>query len=148
LVERFAQRLETDGLLMTLHLTIKFLTGISLINVYNAIIFREHKIVTSCDIETPLPHSTELPHPIGIVVGDDVEIGSNVRIRQNVTLGRRSPDESEGYPNIADNVSIGAGSVVLGDIDLGEGCIVGANSVVLKDVSAQSTVVGAPAVET
>lgn len=130
---------------MTLHLTLRYITGINLINVYNAIRFREHKIITSCDIETLLPRSTCLPHPVGIVVGHGADVGSNVTIRQNVTLGRPIPDDSAGYPNVSDDVSIGAGSVILGDVELGEGCVVGANSVVLDDVSAHSTVVGAPA---
>jgi serine acetyltransferase len=147
LLKRFVQRLRSDGILMTVHLTLKFVTGINVINLYNAIIFREHKIATSCDISTRLPRSTRLPHPVGIVVGHGVEVGSNVLIRQNVTIGRREPESSAGYPNIADDVSIGAGSVILGEIDLDEGCVVGANSVVLEDVSANSTVVGAPAVE-
>lgn len=132
---------------MALHLTLISLIGINLINLYNAFLFREHKIATSCDISIRLPRSTTLPHPVGIVIGHDVDIGSNVRIQQNVTLGRRSPDPSEGYPTLADDVRIGAGAVVLGDIELGQGCIVGANSVVLDDVNPHTTVVGAPAVE-
>lgn len=147
ILNRFMKRTRSDGLLMALHLTVKNLTGINVINLYNAAIFREHKIVTSCDISTPLPPSTTLPHPVGIVVGHEVEVGANVRIQQNVTLGRRNPDPSEGYPTLADGVSVGAGAVVLGDIDLAEGCVVGANSVVLDDVAASSTVVGAPASE-
>lgn len=147
LLQRFIQRKKSDGLPMALHLTLKSVTGINLINLYNAVIFREHKIATSCEISIPLPPSTSLPHPVGIVVGHDVTIGSNARIQQNVTLGRPNPDPAAGYPTIADDVSIGAGSVVLGNIHLAEGCTVGANSVVLEDVAAHSTVVGAPATE-
>lgn len=148
LVRRFVRRLRSDGLFRTLQLTLQFTLGINLINLYNAVIFREHKIATSCDISIRLPRSTILPHPVGIVIGHDVDVGRNVRIQQNVTLGRRAPDPDEGYPHIGDDVRIGAGSVVLGDIELAEGCVVGANSVVLEDVSAHSTVVGAPATET
>lgn len=147
LLKRFIRRLRLDGLLMTLHLTLKHVVGINLINLYNALIFREYKIATSCDISTPLPRSTTLPHPVGIVIGHEVEVGQNVRIQQNVTIGREEPDPAAGYPNVADDVRIGAGSAVLGDIELAEGCVVGANSVVLEDVSAHSTVVGVPAVE-
>lgn len=145
LVSRFIQRSQSDGLLMALHLSARTLLGINLINLYNAVIFREHKIFTSCDISTPLPTGTTLPHPVGIVIGHEVKVGSNVRIQQNVTLGRRKPDPSEGYPTVGNDVSVGAGAVVLGDINLGRGCTVGANSVVLDDVSANSTVVGVPA---
>ena len=148
ILNRFIERTRSDGLLMALHLTVKTLTGINVINLYNAVIFREHKIFTSCDISILLPPSTTLPHPVGIVIGHEVEVGSNVRIQQNVTLGRRKPDPSEGYPTLADGVSIGAGAVVMGDINLDEECVVGANSVVVDDVAAGSTVVGAPANET
>jgi serine acetyltransferase len=147
LLQRFIRRLRSDGLFMTLHLTLKSAIGINLINLYNAVIFREHKIATSCDISIRLPRNTTLPHPVGIVIGHDVNIGQNVRIQQNITIGRREPDPAAGYPNIADDVRIGAGAVVLGDIDLAEGCVIGANSVVFEDVSAHSTVVGAPATE-
>lgn len=147
LVRRFLNRLESDGVLMTLHLTAKFLIGINVINMYNAIVFREYTIATSCDISTCLPRDTELPHPVGIVIGHDVEIGSNVLIRQNVTIGRSKPNPDAGYPVIANNASIGAGTVVIGDIDLGESCTTGANSVVIDDVAPHTTVVGVPAEE-
>lgn len=146
--ERVIRRLGTDGPLFTFHLIMKSVLGINLINLYNAIVFQEHKIFTACDISTQLPQSTQLPHPVGVVIGHDVEIGENVRIQQNVTLGRPEPETEAGYPDIADNVRIGAGAVVLGNIKLEEGCVVGANSVVVEDVSAGSTVVGAPASET
>lgn len=147
LLKKLLRRLKHDGPLITLHVIFKFTLGINLINLYNAIIFREHKIATSCDICTPLPRSTQLPHPVGIVIGHDVNVGTNVRIQQNVTIGRREPKPSEGYPNIGDGVRIGAGSVVLGDINLARGCVVGANSVVLDNVSTDATVVGVPATE-
>lgn len=147
LLTRFITRLRSDGILLTVLVTVKYLIGINIVNLYNALRFRKHKILMSCDIETRLPRDTELPHPVGIVVGHGVEVGSNVLIRQNVTIGRSEPERSAGYPKIADNVSIGAGSVILGDIELGEGCVIGANSVVLDDVRANSTVAGAPAKE-
>lgn len=132
---------------MAIYLTVKFLTGLNFINLYNAFVFREYTIATSCDISTCLPRSTELPHPVGVVIGHDVDIGSNVLIRQNVTVGRSEPDPDAGYPTISDNVSIGAGTVILGDVDLGEGCTTGANSVVVDDVAPHTTVVGVPAEE-
>ena len=147
LVGRFLTRLRSDGIFMSIHLTINFLVGVNFINLYNALVLREYTIATSCDISTCLPRNTELPHPVGIVIGHDVDVGSNVRVRQNVTIGRSEPDPDAGYPTIADNVSIGAGTVILGDVDLGEGCTTGANSVVVDDVPPQTTVVGVPAEE-
>ncbi|WP_275039694.1 serine O-acetyltransferase [Halorubrum distributum] len=133
--------------MMTFHLTFRHFTGINIINLYNAIRFREHKIVTSCDISTVLPRSTSLPHPIGIVIGHDAEVGENVCIRHHVTLGRSVPEQSAGYPTVNDGVVIGTGTTVLGDITIGENASIGANSVVLDDVPPGSTVVGSPATE-
>jgi serine acetyltransferase len=147
LIGRFLTRIRSDGILIAINLTVKFLTGLNFINLYNAFVFREYTIATSCDISTCLPRSTELPHPVGVVIGHDVDIGSNVLIRQNVTVGRSEPDPDAGYPTISDNVSIGAGTVILGDVDLGEGCTTGANSVVVDDVAPHTTVVGVPAEE-
>lgn len=147
LVKRFLQRWQKDGLFLAIHLVIDYSLGINLINVYNALIFREHKIITSCDIETVLPRSTTLPHPVGIVIGHDVDVGEDVRIQQNVTLGRTKPEPEEGYPIIREGARIGAGAVVVGDVELAEGCVVGGNAVVLDDVNSNTTVVGAPATE-
>lgn len=145
LVKRFLRRWQRDGLLVAIHLMVDFVFGINIINVYNAVVFREHKIITSCDIETKLPRSTTLPHPVGIVIGHDVDIGENVRIQQNVTLGRAKPEPEEGYPTIKEDVKIGAGAVVVGDVELAKGCVVGGNAVVVDDVGSNTTVVGAPA---
>lgn len=147
LISRFINRLRDDGLLLTLCLALRYLIGINLINLYNTLRFREHRISTSCDISIVLPKSTQLPHPLGIVIGHDVEVGSNVRIQQHVTLGRPVPRQSAGYPTIGDNVVIGTGATVLGDITIEEGATIGANSVVLYDVPADTTVVGVPAKE-
>lgn len=79
---------------------------------------------------------------LGIVLQRRVVIGSNVLISQNVTIGGRG---SYGVPIIGDNVYIGAGAKILGDIKIGNGAKIGANAVVIKDVPANSTAVGVPA---
>jgi len=147
LLNRFISRLRSDGLFLTLHLTLGYLTGVNLINFYNALRFREHRIITSCDLSILLPRSTQLPHPIGIVIGHDAKVGANVRIQQHVTLGRPVPEELAGYPTVQDDVVIGTGATILGDITIGEGATIGANSVVLDDVAPGSTVAGTPATE-
>jgi serine O-acetyltransferase len=147
LIDKFVTRIESDGWLLTLLLTVRYLTGINPINLYNALRFREHRIITSCDLSVLLPRSTQLPHPIGIVIGHDAEVGANVRIQQHVTLGRPVPEELAGYPTVQDDVVIGASATVLGDITIGEGATIGANSVVLDDVAPSSTVAGTPATE-
>lgn len=93
------------------------------------------------------PPSLSLKHPVGIVIGKGVTIGERVTIYQNVTIGgARSGDGGTGnYPVIGDDTVLFAGSVIIGNVKIGKGCIIGANSVVTKDVSDGCTVAGAPA---
>lgn len=73
-------------------------------------------------------------------------IGDNTQIWQNVTLGAGKADVYEdAFPTIGKNVKIYTGSVVIGNITVGDGAVVGANSVVTHDVPPNAVVVGAPA---
>lgn len=89
-----------------------------------------------------------LPHPSGVVIGRGVRVGSGVTILQHVTLGERRADGQgdHAYPHVADDVLIGAGSIVLGEVTLGSGSRVAAGSLVLHSVGAGMTAVGSPAV--
>jgi len=80
-----------------------------------------------------------LPHPTGIVIGEGAVIGSNVTIYQHVTIGRRRSD-TPSYPNIGDRVTIYAGAVIVGGIDIGPRSAIGANCVVMNDVADDSVV--------
>lgn len=80
---------------------------------------------------------------IAVVINKDAVIGNNVLIRAHVTIGKKEPDS--GAPKIGDNVVIGDGAKVIGDITVGAGVIIGANAVVIKDVAENSIVVGIPA---
>ena len=80
-------------------------------------------------------------HPIGIVIGERVVIGKNLTIFQNVTIGQKNGL----YPTIGDNVTIYPGSVVIGNIKIGNNVVIGANSVVTKDIPDNTVVAGAPA---
>jgi serine O-acetyltransferase len=71
-------------------------------------------------------------------------IGENCTIIQGVTIGSLGLGK-QGAPNIGDNVFIGAGAKVLGDIKIGNNVRIGANAVVIKDVEDNATVVGVPA---
>jgi len=72
-------------------------------------------------------------------------IGDDVLIYQQVTLGGVSTSRGKRHPTVENNVVIGAGAKVLGNITLGEYSKVGANSVVVKDLPARATAVGIPA---
>ena len=71
-------------------------------------------------------------------------IGDDVTLYQGVTLGGTGKETGKRHPTIGNNVVIGAGAKVLGNITVGENCRIGAGSVVLRDVPDNSTVVGVP----
>lgn len=85
-----------------------------------------------------------IDHGMGVVIGETCEIGDNVTIYQGVTLGGTGKEKGKRHPTIKDNVLIATGAKVLGSITIGENSKVGAGSVVLRDVPANSTVVGIP----
>lgn len=106
------------------------------------------RIIYACDISFKIQvgKNLRLPHQgLGVVIGPDVVIGDNVTIYQNVTLGAKDNGEQYSAPQIADNVTIGAGSIILGGIKIGSNVKIGANSVVLNDVPANCVVAGVPA---
>lgn len=85
-----------------------------------------------------------IDHGMGVVIGETCEIGDNVTVYQGVTLGGTGKEKGKRHPTIKDNVLIATGARVLGSIVIGENSKVGAGSVVLKNVPANSTVVGIP----
>ncbi len=85
-----------------------------------------------------------IDHGTGVVIGGTAIVGRDVTIYQGVTLGGTSLQRKKRHPTICDNVTVGSGAAVLGDITIGENVKIGANSVVVKDVPPNSTVVGIP----
>ena len=86
-----------------------------------------------------------IDHGTGIVIGETTIIKDNVTIYHGVTLGGTGKDTGKRHPTIMNNVMIGAGAKVLGNITIGSNSKIGANAVVLKNVLPNSTVVGIPA---
>jgi serine O-acetyltransferase len=85
-----------------------------------------------------------IDHAVGVVIGETTIIGDNVSIFQGVTLGGVSTSQGKRHPTIGNNVTIGAGAKVLGNITIGDNVKIGAGSVVIRDVPPDSTVVGVP----
>jgi len=84
-----------------------------------------------------------LPHGWnGIVIHEEAVIGINVTIFHQVTIGKNPG--SHGAPVIEDNVFIGVGAKIIGNVKLGSNSKVGANTTVVKDVPPFTTIVGAP----
>ncbi|MDD5196242.1 MAG: serine O-acetyltransferase [Candidatus Omnitrophica bacterium] len=85
-----------------------------------------------------------IDHGMGVVVGETAIIGDNVLLYQGVTLGGTGLEQGKRHPTIGNNVVIGAGAKILGNITIGDNSYIGANAVVIKDVPMNSTVVGVP----
>ncbi len=85
-----------------------------------------------------------IDHGMGVVIGETTMVGDDVTLYQGVTLGGTGKEKGKRHPTIGNNVVIGAGAKVLGNITVGENCRIGAGSVVLRDVPDNSTVVGVP----
>lgn len=85
-----------------------------------------------------------IDHGMGIVIGETAEIGNDCTIYHGVTLGGTGKDKFKRHPTLKNNVIVGCGSKVLGNIIIGNNTKIGANSVVLKDVEDDKTVVGIP----
>jgi len=85
-----------------------------------------------------------IDHGMSVVIGETTVIGSNVTLFQGVTLGGTGKEKGKRHPTIGNNAVIGTGAKVLGNITIGDNVNIGANSVVIRDVPANSTVVGVP----
>jgi serine O-acetyltransferase len=86
-----------------------------------------------------------LDHAHGFVVGETAVVGDNCSFLHAVTLGGSGKETGDRHPKIGENVLIGAGAKILGNITVGEGSRIAAGSVVLNDVPAHVTVAGVPA---
>ena len=85
-----------------------------------------------------------IDHGMGVVIGETTEIGNRCLLYQGVTLGGTGKDHGKRHPTLSENVVVGAGAKVLGSITVGTNTRIGAGSVVVRDVEANSTVVGIP----
>ena len=86
-----------------------------------------------------------IDHGTGVVIGETAIIGDNVTMFHGVTLGGTGNEkDKKRHPTIGNNVFIGSGAKILGNITIGNNVKIGANAVVLKDVEDDRTVVGIP----
>lgn len=85
-----------------------------------------------------------IDHGMGIVIGETAIIGDYCLIYQGVTLGGTGKETGKRHPTLGQNVVVGAGAKVLGNLQIGNNVRIGAGSVVLRDVPSDCTVVGVP----
>jgi serine O-acetyltransferase len=85
-----------------------------------------------------------IDHGFGVVIGETSVVGEDVTLYQGVTLGGTGKERGKRHPTLLDNVVVGGGAKILGNITVGRNCRIGAGSVVLRNVPDESTVVGVP----
>lgn len=108
--------------------------------------YRMIYLINNCHIhyKTLIGKGTVLAYGgIGVVIHKDAVIGENCVIESNVTIGGRNNNPN--VPVIGNNVFIGTGARILGNVHIGSNSIVGANAVVLHDVPDNCSVAGIPA---
>ena len=110
------------------------------------VLFKGVQIVTGVELpcEVQVGRNFVIDHFGGIVISGYAKFGDNCRIRNGVVVGLSRVDEPSA-PQIGNNVDIGAGAKVLGNITIGDNVLIGANAVVVRDVPADSIAVGVPA---
>jgi serine O-acetyltransferase len=81
----------------------------------------------------------QLPHPYNIIINHKAKLGYNIRIFHNTTIGIIENGDTT-PPIISDDVYIGTGAIILGNITIEKGARIGAGSIILKDVPCDKTI--------
>jgi len=109
----------------------------------------EERYNCNIPIEANVPASTIFPHQLSnIFISSRAHIGEGCVIFQGVTIGTNTLKDSKGYgtPTIGNNVYIGAGATIIGNITIGDNARIGANTTVIDSVPENGTCVSAPPV--
>ena len=104
------------------------------------------RLLTGIEIHpaAKIGHRLFIDHGMGVVIGETSIVGDDVTLYQGVTLGGTGKEHGKRHPTLEDNVVVGGGAKILGNIIVGKNCRIGAGSVVLRNVPDNSTVVGVP----
>lgn len=112
-------------------------------------VYLQNQVSVSCQVDihpaAKIGRGIMLDHATGIVIGETAVVENDVSILQAVTLGGTGNESGDRHPKIREGVMIGAGSKILGNIEIGKCAKVGAGSVVLDPVPEHATVAGVPA---
>jgi serine O-acetyltransferase len=86
-----------------------------------------------------------IDHGVGVVIGETAIIGDNCIIYQGVVLGGTGKEKGKRHPTIKNNVMIGAGAIILGNVTIENDVRIGAGAIVLENVPEKATIVGSKA---
>lgn len=152
-VKEVLKRSSTVGLLICFRIC-HYLSALEYKNIVQKIVhivfyLRFKKLQERCGIElnqhTSIGYGLRLPHKGNIVIHPQTKIGNLCEIMQGVTIGNNILKSRDKVAEIGDEVMICAGAKIIGDVRIGDVCIIGANAVVNKDVAAGTIVGGVPA---
>ena len=117
-------------------------------NIYPVALFflnhYKYKFGINIPFEAAIGSGFYIGHFGGIVVYPYCRIGKNCNLSHGVTLGKTNRGKKAGYPTIGENVYIGPGAKIIGNIKVGDNVAIGANCVVTNDVPDNAVVVGVP----
>lgn len=104
------------------------------------------RIITGIEIhpKARVGNRVFIDHGEGIVIGETAIIGDDVLIYQQVTLGGTGKEHGKRHPTVGNNVVLGAGAKILGNITIGDNVRIAAGAVVIEDVPSNCTVAGNP----
>lgn len=117
----------------------------------NAVIGNNCNINAFCFIENEVVLGNNVTIKSGVYLWDGIKIDDNVFIGPNVTFTNDKYPRSKQYPSNFDKIiikkgaSVGAGSIILGGVTIGENALIGAGSVVTKNIPENELWVGNPA---
>ena len=111
---------------------------------YRKFIF--HRWSVKCNFSIPLNvfgPGLSIAHYGTIVVNSNAKVGKNCRIQEGVNIGASGGDKA---PLIGDNVFIGSGAKLIGDISIADNIAIGAGAVVVKSFEEKGiSIAGVPA---
>jgi len=110
------------------------------------VLYKCAQIITGIELpcEAQVGRNFVIDHFGGVIVSGHARFGDNCRIRNGVVVGLKNVDQPTA-PVIGNDVDIGAGAKVLGNIRIGNNVTIGANAVVLSDVPDNCIAIGIPA---
>lgn len=119
----------------------------SILGIYYRLIIRRlsFKYGFQIPVKTSIGQGFYIGHFGTIVINHQAKIGKNCNIAHSTTIGEASRGKLKGYPTIGDNVWIGTGCVIVGNIRIGNNVLIAPNSFVNMDIPGKSLVIGNPA---
>jgi serine O-acetyltransferase len=120
---------------------------LSFLGIYFRLIVKRlgYKYGFQIPITTSIGEGFYIGHFGTIVINQNAKIGKNCNIAHSTTIGQANRGRLKGSPTIGDEVWIGTGTVIVGNIKIGNNVLIAPNSFVNIDIPSHSLVIGNPA---